>query len=214
MRAARRLSATLCLAFAAAAFAGAEEDHRAGFEAYQRGDVRNAISMLRKPADEGHGPSQALLGHILDLAEENEQAAKYLRMAADQGVADGVFGLAVLYASGEGVSRDLDEARRLMTRAAGLGHRQAVQAVALAYVKGGLGLTEADRGSAEALPWIERAVAMDSLPAIDRLAVAYRLGQMGLAADEKKAAELEARARALRKLPPPKGTRKPAKANG
>lgn len=85
-----------------------------------------------------------------------------------------------------------------MTRAATLGHKPAVAALAMSYLQGGFDLGAADREGPEARRWIEAAAAQDLLPAIDRLALAYRKGELGLAVDEKKALELEARAKALR----------------
>lgn len=214
MRCIRGLLLVAGLALGAGAFGAAEDDMKAARDAYRVGDVRTAISILRKSADGGHAPSQALLGEILDLAEQNEEAVRYLRLAADQGLPEGVYRLAAMQASGEGTPRDMNAARQGMVKAAEAGHPQAIQTVALAYIKGGLALSEADRASPEALAWIQKAAAQDSLPAIDRLAVAYRNGELGLAADAKKAAELEERARTLRKIPPPKGGKKGGKANG
>lgn len=197
------------LAIATAAFGSPTQEHEAGLEAYRRGDVRNAISLLRKPADGGHGPSQVLLGQILDMAEHNEEAVKYFRLAAEQGIAEGYYALGAMHASGEGVTRDVGAARQWMTRAAQAGHGQAVRAVAIAYMQGGLGIAESERQSPEALRWIERAAELDSVAAIDRLALAFRQGQLGLAPDPKKAEALEARSRALRKIAPPKPAKKP-----
>lgn len=213
MRCIRGLFLVAGLALGASAFAAPEDQMKAGLDAYRVGDVRTAISILRKSADAGHAPSQALLGEILDVAEQNEDAVRYLRMAADQGLPEGIYRLAAMQASGEGTPRDMDAARRGMVKAAEAGHPLAIQTVALAYIKGGLALSEADRSSPAALGWIQKAAAQDSLPAIDRLAVAYRNGELGLAADAKRAAELEERARTLRKIVPQKG-KKSGRASG
>lgn len=213
MRCIRGLFLVAGLALGASAFAAAEDEMKAGLQAYRIGDVRTAISILRKSADAGHAPSQALLGEILDVAEQNEEAVRYLRLAAAQGFAEGVYRLAAMQASGEGTPRDMNAARQGMLKAAEAGHPLAIQTVALAYIKGGLALSDAERTSPEALAWIQKAAAQDSLPAIDRLAVAYRNGELGLAADAKKATELEERARALRKIIPQKG-KKSGRANG
>jgi uncharacterized protein len=209
-------SIALGVLFAAAVWAGPTEDYASGKDAYGHGDVRTAISFLRKSADQGHAPSQALLGQILDQSEQNEEAVKYFRLAAEQKDADGYFGLATMYAAGEGVKKDPKAAREWMTKAAEAGHPLAVQTMALAYMKGGLGIEEGERATPVALGWIERAAAMDSLPAIDRLAVAYRKGDYALPVDTKKAEELEARARKLRNITnvPAKAGKKPPKANG
>lgn len=206
----------LCAGLAAsvAALAAPEDDFTAGLRSYRQGDMRTAISTLRKSADAGHAPSQALLGDILDLAEDNEEAVRYYRLAADQNLPEGFYGLGVMHATGEGVPRDLVAARQWLSKSAQAGFPLAIQTLALAYIKGGLALTDEERSSPEALDWIQKAAAQNVVPAIDRLVVAYRQGHFGLAADAKKAAELEARARSLRNLPPPKAGKKGAKTNG
>jgi TPR repeat protein len=153
------------------------------------------------------------MGRILEGALESTEAAQYYRLAAEQGNADGLYGLAVLYISGEGIPRDPVAAREWMLKAAQAGHPNAPMVIGLAYVRGGLGFSEADRQSREALPWIEKAADGGALDAVDRLAVAYRRGDYGLTPDVKKAEAYEARAKALRKLTPTKG-KKAAKANG
>jgi TPR repeat protein len=188
-------------------------DYANGNRAYGTGDVRAAIALLTPAAAGGHAPSQALMGRILEGAFESAEAAKYYRLAAEQGDPDGLYGLGVLYLSGEGVPRDAAAARGWILKAAEKGHVNAATTVGLAYVRGGLGFSEADRQSREALPWIEKAAANGALDAVDRLAVAYRRGDYGLTPDVKKAEALETRARELRKLTPEKG-RKRAKANG
>lgn len=209
MRSARiSIAVLLGLAVATAALASSSEEHQAGLRAYLGGDVRAAISLLRKPADAGHGPSQVLLAEILDMAEQNEEAVQYFRRAADQGLADGYFGLGGMLATGEGVPRDLAAARQWITRAAEAGHKHAAHVIAIAYMQGGLGIAESERQSPEALRWLERAATLDSVVAIDRLAIAFRQGQMGLAADANKAEELEARSRTLRRIAPPKPAKK------
>lgn len=212
-------SLILALLFAAslAAVAGPQEDFAAGDAAYRRGDVRGAIASLRKSADAGHVRAQVLLGSILDAAEQDEEAARYLRMAADQGDAEGSYLLAALYASGEGVPIDQAKARQLLEGAAGRGHRESVFALATAYLGGGLGLTEAERSSPAALAAIRKAADLGHLPSLDRLALAYRNGELGLVADAKLAEETESRARSIRgitaKTPPPR-KRPPARMPG
>ena len=195
------------------AWAGVQQDYEAGRDAWRRGDVRAAISGLRNSADSGHAPSQSLLGEILDRSEQNEEAVRYFRLAAAQGDAEGHYGLAVMQASGEGTARDTKLARESMTRAATLGHKPAVNALAVSYMQGGLGLAPADRESPEALRWIDAASANDLLAAIDRLAVAYRKGEFGLAVDVTRAAAFEARATAIRGAPA-KITKKRSRSNG
>ena len=198
-----RLTACLMLAFAFALAspgvrAGPAEDYAAGDAAYRRGDVRSAIASLRKAADAGHARAQTLLGSILDAAEQDEEAVKYLTLAAGQGDAEATYLLAGLVAAGEGTAKDPARGFALLQKAASLGKREALFALASAYLSGGFGLSESDRASAAALERIREAADAGHLPSIDRLAVAYRKGDFGLSPDAKRAEEFEAKARAIR----------------
>ena len=198
MRFAARLAGLLACLAGLAAWAGPAEDYAAGDRAYRRGDVREAIAKLRPAADAGHAKAQALLGAILDASEQDEEAVRYLKLAAAQGEPDGMVLLASMMGMGEGTPKNPAGARQLMEQAALAGKREAVVAVAAAYLGGGYDLGPAERASPEALAWMQRAALIDHLPAIDRLALAYRKGEFGLAPDERKALEYEARSRALR----------------
>lgn len=202
---------------AGSAFAGPAEDYAAGDADYRRGDVRGAIASLRKAADAGHARAQVLLGSILGASDQGPEGARYLALAAAQGDAEGAYLLAALYSAGEGVPADPVRARTLLEKAAAQGHRESIFALAAAYLGSGLGLTEADRASGEALAWIRRAADGGHLPSLDRLAAAYRRGELGLAADAKAAEALEERARAIRGIAartPARGRRAPPRAPG
>lgn len=183
------------------AMAAADDDYRTGLQAYNRGDMATAINVLRKTADSGHAPSQALLADILDRSEYDEEAVAYFRKAAEQANADGEFGLGRMYVSGEGVKRDVQQGRLWITRAAERGHAQATAVLAQAYMRGELGMTESERQSAAALQWIRRAAAIAHVPSIEYLAMAYRKGTHGLAVDIKQAEHYEARVKELRGAP-------------
>ena len=119
-----------------------------------RGDLITGMGLLRKSAEAGHAPAQARLGDILDKAEEDKEAVAWYRKAAEQGNAAGEFGLGMEYASGEGVPKDMEQAREWVLRAAEQGHQSAVETLAMAYRIGGLGLAP-DAGQARI--WGERA---------------------------------------------------------
>lgn len=203
-----RWMAVLCFCQVAVAVAAPEDDFREGSEAYRTGDVVRAMALLRKPADAGHAPSQALLAYILDKAEFNEEAVAYYRKAAEQGDAEGEFGLGTMYASGEGVKRDLSEARKWITRAAEKNHASAVVTIAHAYMQGGLGIEEAERNGVAALGWIRRAADAGNVPAMETLALAYRRGTYGLSVDVKQAEALDAKVRAARGITEKEAARK------
>ena len=81
--------------------------------------------MFRQAAEEGSSDAQAWLGYLLDLAEENAEAVRWYRASAEQGNKEGLAGLADMYAKGEGVDKDLTEARMLYEKAADAGHGRA-----------------------------------------------------------------------------------------
>ena len=131
-----------------------EQDLERAEKAIRGGDLITGMGLMRQAAQAGHAPAQARLGEILDKAEEDKEAVAWYRKAAEQGNAAGQFGLGMEYASGEGLPKDLEQARLWVRRAADQSHQSAVETLAMAYRKGGLGLTpdpaEADRWTAKA----------------------------------------------------------------
>lgn len=172
----------LALAFAAggACAATVDEDYRAGEKAYLSGDVIGAMGPLRRAADGGHAPAQALLAEILDRAQFNEEALAWYRKAAEQGHAAGEFGLGSMYLSGDGVKADRGQALFWFTRAAEKDHADAIRALAQALMTPPAG-EAADE--AATLRWVRRAAELEYVPAMERLAAAYRTGALGLVAD-------------------------------
>lgn len=191
------------------ALAGPNDDYQAALKSYQDGDVVGAMPGLRKAADAGHPKAQVLLAELLDRAEIDEEAAGYYRKAAEQGDVDGMFGYGVMLAAGEGVKKNPLDGRRWINKAAELGHLQAINVIAQAYLTADLGLTDNDRNSPDALRWVELAARNDYLPALDALADAYRTGGgLPVAANEKLAAEYRAQANRLRGIDPAKKKKK------
>jgi TPR repeat protein len=196
-----RWLAGLLIAAASAALAGPAEDFRAGEDAYRSGDLVGAMPLLRRAADAGDARAQALYGHLLDISEFNEQAALYYRQAAEQGNVDGQFGLGSLYAAGEGVERDAAAARRWFELAASQGHAGAINTLARASISGELGFPRGE------LKWIDKAAEQGYFPALDYLAKGYRSGAFG-EVNLARAAELDARIKALGPPPSPTGKRR------
>jgi TPR repeat protein len=157
----------LLVAFACTAAAGPEDDYELGYAAYRRDDLMSAMSHLRGAADQGHAPSQALLGYILDRAEENEAAYELYESAARQGNADGMYGLGTLYLNGEGVEQSDERTVTWFARAAEAGHDVAAMALAAAYLDGAIGLAPS---RPRAIEWLELAAGRGYEPAIERLA--------------------------------------------
>lgn len=211
----KTVRAALCAAglmlalHSACTWAGPDDDYREGLRAYHAADMVQAMAILKKSADAGHAPSQALLGDILDQAEFNEEAVAYFRRAALQGNADGEYGLGSMYGAGEGVKRDDAQALKWFTRAAEKRHTLATKVLAEAYMKGGLGLGDAQRNGPDAARWVRGAADIGHIPALEFLARAHRTGGLGLAVDVKQADALDAQVRTLRGIA--EGPRTPKK---
>lgn len=191
-----RLTALVFALAASAALAAPEDDFRAGQAAYASGDVIGAMAALRRAADAGHAPAQALLAEILDRAEFNEEAVALYRKAAEQGNAAGEFGLGSMYLAGEGVQRDRSQALFWLRRAAERDHADAIVSLAQTLMIPAPGETTED---ATLLHWVRRAAELGYLPAVERLAAAYRNGELGVAADEGQAKLWRERAIELKK---------------
>ena len=171
--------------------AGPEEDFAEGMISYRRADFVTAMPLLRKAADAGHAEAQVVLASILDSAESDEEAVAYYRKAAAAGNLDGIYGLGTMLGSGEGVKKDVKEAKILIMRAAEAGHKQAIRSLAQVYLRGELEIAEEQRKGAEALKWITLAADDGFMPALEALEAAYRAGDYGLAPDAAKADELK-----------------------
>lgn len=194
------------LVAAAAACASPAHEHQRAVAAYGRGDVVAAMRTLRPLAQAGHGPSQRMLAFILDRSDAPEEAARLYRDAADQGDAEATAALGELLMVGRGIAKDEKLALAQFSKAAELGHRQSIEVMADAQLRGSLGTAATDPSrTPEAL---RRAADMGHLPAIAALAQAYRTGNHGIAPDLAQATAWDAKLAELRRqrgLPPLKG---------
>jgi len=132
----------------------ATETFEKGLAAYNRGDLLGALPLFLEAAEGGSADAQAWLGYLLDFAEDDAEAVRWYRASAEQGNAEGLIGLADMYAKGEGVEKDLAEARSLYEKAADAGQDRAARVLAAAYEDGGLDV-EPDAG--QAAYWASRA---------------------------------------------------------
>ncbi|RIX49711.1 MAG: sel1 repeat family protein [Rhodocyclales bacterium GT-UBC] len=192
------------------ASAGPAEEYEAGLKSFQVGDIVGAMNPLRSAANAGHAKAQVLLAEILDRSEFDEDAVALYRKAAEQGDADGMFGLGTMIVAGEGVDKkDVPAGRAWIQKAADLGHQQATRVIAQAYLKGELGFSEAECTSPIALHWVKQAAETDYLPAIDALASAYALGnQWGIEANKAIADQYLAQANRIRNIDAAKAKKK------
>ena len=111
-----------------------------GLAAFNSGDLIGAMSRYRRAANSGSTEAKVRLAWILDQSEDNAGALRLYSEAAEAGDPAGQFGLAELYANGEGVKRDVRRAVKLFEAAAANGYPRAMMVLASAYREGGLGL--------------------------------------------------------------------------
>lgn len=115
-------------------------DEQAGIDAFNQGDLINAMAYFERAADGGSALAQTRLAWILDGANDDERAVEMYRAAAEQGYAPGMHGLGEMYAKGEGVDKDFEQAVAWFTKAAEAGHAKALRLLIGAYESGELGL--------------------------------------------------------------------------
>lgn len=185
------LAALACLALPAMqVYAEADEDYKKAVNLFEkRQDVVEAMQLLRPLAEAGHAPSQALYGYMFDIAEDDSEAAKYYRLAADQGNADGIYGLAVLtMEGGGGLTKDVAAAKALFVSAAEKGHHGSITALASAVLGKTLGFSESD-ALGENFKWVELAAAAEHRLSVEALVAAYTVGQYGKQINAEEAAK-------------------------
>jgi uncharacterized protein len=141
------------LLMAAPVWAGPAEDNAAAEKEFARGNLVVAMPLWKKAAEAGYAPAQVWLGEILDKGEEDEQAVEWYRKAAAQGDAAGEYGLGGMYAKGEGVKKDFEQARLYFQRAAEKDFLIAVRLMRDMYKDGLFGIS---RDAAQAEKWEAR----------------------------------------------------------
>lgn len=158
-----------------------------GIEAYHKGDLIRAMQLLERSAEHGYAPAQTTLAYFLDKSDLDQQAFQWYSKAAEQGDAGGQFGVAQMYALGEGVDKNEDLAREWMLKAVAQNHPDALRMYADAMEKGALGVA---MNRQKALDIYQDCHAKGDMACTRRLVLAYRFGQLGLPVDEKKAQQL------------------------
>ncbi len=116
-----------------------EVDLQEGLTAFHDGDLVTAMAKYQSAADAGSPEAQAKLAWIYDQSEQNDSAVELYRKSAEQAYADGEFGLGEMYAKGEGVEQNVDEAFLWFERAAHQGHLHAIRVLINAFERGALG---------------------------------------------------------------------------
>ena len=154
--------------------ARAEATYEDGVAAYKHGDHEAALEIFRNRAEAGEAPSQAYLGAMYRLgqavASDDDEAARWLRLAADQGHAEAQYSLATMYVmgliDGPASEGDSSESAEAPGDTAVAGDDKSLDA-AIFWYRGGT-----RSGHAEAAKWFHRAAERG-------LTIAqYRLGTM------------------------------------
>jgi uncharacterized protein len=183
--AAAGLAGAIALAPAASAVQPSAE--RRPFDRYPANTPR-ALQELRDAAERGDADAQDDLGLLYRFGaayyqrsgiEQNlEEAVKWFRRAADQGLDRGQFNLALCYLQGTGVPKNPAEAFRWLSKAAEQQRPQAEYGVGLLYLSGEGVAVDVQSG----LAWIRKAAEHGHPAALGRLGDAYTSGE-GVAAD-------------------------------
>jgi TPR repeat protein len=164
--------------------ADASSDGDLGIAEYRKGNLIEAIPLLEKSAAQGYVPAQTTLAFILDSAERDAESFHWYQKAAETQDATGLFGLAGMYAKGEGTDKDPRKAGQLIRQAAQLEHVEAMRVYAHALEYGQLGFGSSPHSAAK---WYLKAAGLGDEVSMQRLRRAYTQGQLGLPVDTQQA---------------------------
>ncbi len=111
------------------------------------------IQWLKKSAQQGHEQAQAMLGKIYADRGNGAEAVKFYHMASEQGHIDATINLAMMYGSGDVVTKDSEKAHILFLKAANQGDPFAQYIVGLNYFHG----EGSEENTGEAIKWFSKA---------------------------------------------------------
>lgn len=158
-----RIIFLLCFWFAAACVSAADPLGDA-LKAYDSGDYKKAVTLLRPLADKGDSVAQLKLGMLYyygyGVPEDEPRAVSWLKLSAAQGNLDAMYHLGNIFtfaADTAKLSPDADvEAVKWYFEAARAGHPDAQYALGLMFLAGKGVVQSQDEGVA----WIRRAAAL------------------------------------------------------
>ena len=109
----------------------------AGWDAYQRGEFRNAMAEWEKASEQGDDRADYNLGILYSegrgVAIDHEKAAALWTKAADKGNADAMHNLALAHLTGDGVEQSHDMAADWLDQAADAGSVRSAYALGKMY---------------------------------------------------------------------------------
>lgn len=177
------------LLLAVPAWADPDSDYKRGFDAYMGEDLITAMDYLRRASEGGHPRAMGMYGFILDRSEDNEEAARWYKRAAEAGDAQAMLDLSRLLSTGEGLAKDETKAFQWIEAAAKTGQPDGVLALSRVYQ---YGLGNVPRNEVKGLDLLNQAATLKFSPAMKELAETYRTGRLGLPKDLAKAQQWEA----------------------
>ncbi len=113
-----------------------------GREAVDRGDYATALKEFHPLAEEGNKDAQAILGYIYDNGAKNgvprnyQEAHKWYRLAAENGVAQSQIALGRMYWEGRDIPQDYRAAMRMFELAAAQGASGGQTGLGTMYLNG------------------------------------------------------------------------------
>ena len=170
--------------------ADAKTDGDKGIAEYRKGNLIEGMRLLEISAEQGYVQAQVTLAYILDQAEQNQEAFHWYQQSANLNHPAGLFGLAGIYAKGEGIDKNSQKAGQLIRQSALLNHIPAMRAYAYALEYGQLGFSKNNSAAAE---WYLKAANSGDEVSMRRLKNAYTLGQLGMPVDPEQASRWDAK---------------------
>lgn len=150
----------------------------------QRASLAAAIAIARYP-DKNEDPAPAMnhIGNSYSLgfgvAKNSTEAVRWYKLAAEAGLSEGMYNLALMHDNGEGVDEDNVLAATWYHKAADLGDTDAMYNLGLLYQEG----EGVDQNSVEAAKWYTKAANLGDSDSMYNLALAYDTGE-GIAEDD------------------------------
>ena len=145
---------------------------RVGRKAFERADFATAIRTWQPLAKQGFPKVQFLMGVAYAESGNDAEAAKYFRMAADQGHAQAQNNLGSMYEDGRVVPQSYEEAAKWYFRAASQGLAGAQTNLGALYATGALG----PKDNVKAYAWFAIAAAQgETIAAKGRDVIAQRI---------------------------------------
>ncbi len=118
----------------------AADDVGDGIDAYNRGDVAAAYSLLKSAADAGNSDAQVNLGYLYarghGVGEDQQESMRLYLLSARQGNPEGMNAVGFKYWHGSGAEIDLPRAVHWFCRAAVSGDPRGLNNLAIMYYEG------------------------------------------------------------------------------